>query len=92
MPEDQDHALRTQEQSFEVEKVLDHKGKEGARHYLVKWKGFAQEHNSWEPVANFDDLSVIADYWRVQAAQGRQAKDASRGPSRERKGSLRRGV
>jgi hypothetical protein len=52
--------------SFEVEKILGHRGPANRREYLVKWKNFSSSHNTWEPAAQFDSLACIADYWRSQ--------------------------
>lgn len=43
--------------SFDVDKILKQRGKEGQREYLVRWK------DTWEPEANFDDQQVIQDFW-----------------------------
>jgi hypothetical protein len=40
------------EETYEVEKILDSKLLRGKLHYLVKWKGYTAEHNSWEPERN----------------------------------------
>jgi hypothetical protein len=40
------------EDVYEVEEVLNSKLLRGKLHYLVKWKGFTAEHNSWEPEGN----------------------------------------
>jgi hypothetical protein len=50
-------------QSYVVEDLLDHRGADGAREYLVKWAGYSDDHNSWEPEGNFDDVDVIRRYW-----------------------------
>ena len=31
---------------------------EGKRYYLIKWKGYSQDENSWEPLKN---LSYVTD-------------------------------
>ena len=53
---------------YEVDSILDHRFR-GRRHprasYLVSWKGYGPEYNSWEPeryVVNAPE--VVADYWR----------------------------
>jgi hypothetical protein len=51
-------------QSYEVEAILDHRGEEQKREYLVKWKGFDKKHNTWEPVGHFNDHAVIDKYWK----------------------------
>jgi transposase InsO family protein len=47
---------------YVVEKILDHRGSTGAREYLVKWKGYSSEHNSWEPHDSFDSGVMIDAY------------------------------
>ena len=53
---------------YEVDSILNHRFR-GRRHprasYLVSWKGYGPEYNSWEPeryVVNAPE--VVADYWR----------------------------
>ncbi|KAL9974338.1 hypothetical protein ACROYT_G011362 [Oculina patagonica] len=37
---------------FEVENILGKRSRNGKVEYLVRWKGFGQEEDSWEPVKN----------------------------------------
>jgi hypothetical protein len=46
----------------EVEKILDHKDENGVRLYLVKWKGYRKNHNTWEPLSNFTSTQCIEEY------------------------------
>jgi hypothetical protein len=41
------------EEVYEVERILDKRVQRGRQEYLVSWKGFGPEHNSWEPEKNF---------------------------------------
>ena len=56
----------TEGTSYEVERILDHKdvkvGRKLTRQYFVKWKGYAPEHNSWEPESNFHSTVHIEQY------------------------------
>ena len=73
-----EHLLDSNE-VYEVERVLKHRGAAHKRQYLVKWKGQAEEENSWVEAKHFDATDCIRDYWsRVRPAEpkkrGRPAK------------------
>jgi hypothetical protein len=50
---------------YEVEQVLTHKGnRQGKRKFLVAWKGYPAEHNTWEPESNLTNCpEVLQQYW-----------------------------
>ena len=53
---------------YEVERILAHRDrhlKSGLkRDYLVQWKGFGPEHNTWEPMSYLANASLmISEYW-----------------------------
>ena len=55
---------------YEVDKLL-HKKKEGGRvHYLVKWLGYRDEDNTWEPEDNLDCDKKIAEFEKKGMAGG----------------------
>lgn len=39
-------------EEFEVEEILDQKNVKDVSWYLIKWKGYSELHNSWEPETN----------------------------------------
>ena len=49
---------------FEVEHILNHRIVNGTDQYLIKWKGFASDENSWEPVSNLNCPQLLQDYWQ----------------------------
>ena len=49
------------ERVYFVEKVIAHRGPEGAREYLVKWYGYPSDMNTWEPTANFNDREAVLE-------------------------------
>jgi len=40
------------EKEYEVEKILDRQERKGKTKYLVKWKGYTAEENTWEGIEN----------------------------------------
>jgi hypothetical protein len=60
---------KDEEQPFyEVSKVLNHRGEPGNYEYLIQWKGYSDDENTWEPSSSFADVSIIHDYWRRVAS------------------------
>lgn len=47
------------EKEFEVEAILNHKGKGNRRRYLVKWQGYPSSENSWIPGGAFSHAKEI---------------------------------
>ena len=54
-------------QSYEVERILDHRERDGITEYHVKWKSYPVEYNTWEPRESFNDGAILANYWRNHA-------------------------
>ena len=44
---------------YQVEKILKRKIIQGKAKYLTKWKGYSDEHNSWEPKESFFNTELI---------------------------------
>ena len=49
------------DQHYEVSGIMDHRlnWKKSGYQYLVRWKGFTAEEDTWELEENFDDMAVI---------------------------------
>ena len=63
-----------EEEVFIVEKILKHRGPEGAREYLVKWQGYPASTNTWEPARSFVDMGMITQYWDAVASKEKKKK------------------
>lgn len=51
-------------QEYEVEEILQSKEENGVRLFLVKWNGYSQDSNTWEPEKNLCNASeAIRKFW-----------------------------
>ena len=54
-----DSVARTSSEEFVVEKIVDKRYVKGKTQYLIKWKGFDDADNSWEPAENLECHDTI---------------------------------
>lgn len=50
------------EEEYIVEKILNKRIVDGRTQYLLKWNGYSNAENSWEPVENLACSDLIADF------------------------------
>lgn len=89
--------LQDGSEEFEVETILSHRdrklprSKRTVREYLIKWQGYAHEHNTWEPAQNLtNSADLLSEYLaRVKTGAGTRRRTAKRAAqaSRKRKSS-----
>jgi len=51
------------EEEWEVKEILNSCWYQRRFQFLVKWKGFSREHNSWEVASNVKALDLVAEYY-----------------------------
>ena len=54
------------EEVYEVERILDRRERRGRSEYLVSWKEFGLEHNSWEPERNLKGAQRLISQFNRQ--------------------------
>ena len=60
---------------YEVEEVLDSRLKKGKLEYLVKWSGYTDEYNTWEPVSNLENSKeAIVDFHKENPSAPRRLR------------------
>jgi len=58
-----DPVLVDGEEHYEVEAVLDSRIFRGRLQYLIQWKGYSYEHNSWENATDVRSPTLVAKFY-----------------------------
>src|SRR5579863_9725584 len=87
---------------WEVEKILQEWTRCGKKQYLIRWKGYSEAHDSWEPEAYLNTPELLQAFHRrhkkvicalkvvpIDCAQGAKAKDKTGNPIKDQKGNPR---
>src|SRR5579863_10364067 len=85
---------------WEVEKILQERMRRGKKQYLIRWKGYSEAHDSWEPKANLNAPELLQAFHQrhkkveralkavlIDCAQGAKAKDQKGNPVKDQKGN-----
>jgi hypothetical protein len=67
--------IEDNEERFDIEAILNHRGRKGSYEYLVRWKGYGRESDSWEPAKQFDSPAMIEQYWKRRKGSGPKESD-----------------
>ena len=56
------HYQEQEDDEYEVEKIVDYDRK--SQRYLIKWKGYPSDENTWEPLTNLNCSRMLHQYHR----------------------------
>ncbi|KAG2224466.1 hypothetical protein INT45_010532 [Circinella minor] len=73
----------SEEEEYEVERILDHRRRNGKLQYEIKWKDYSEEDNTWENETNVFAIDLINTYWDSRG--GQEALKAARSGKKVKK-------
>ncbi|XP_031621913.1 uncharacterized protein LOC116339963 [Contarinia nasturtii] len=58
----ENHKPETDNREYEVDAIIKHRDRKGGRQYLIRWKGYGSEEDSWEKEGNMSCPKVLKEY------------------------------
>ena len=63
-------STKVEEETYEVEHIVDHKKEKGKLQFFVKWKGYESSENTWEFEKNLQGCpEILAEYKKLMVVE-----------------------
>ncbi|KAK3233510.1 La ribonucleoprotein [Cymbomonas tetramitiformis] len=87
-------AASSDDTKYEVEAVLAERSSYGVAQFLIKWKGFEESSNTWEPLTNLPGHDIVVEEFRanLQREQDRLTREAAAAKSASKEGEASAGA
>ena len=73
-----------EKEEYIVEKIVDHRtNKKGKLEYFLKWKGFPDDQNTWEPANHLNAPAMIKEYEDERKRLGESVKEPKQSAKRK---------
>ncbi|KAK7504731.1 hypothetical protein BaRGS_00004217 [Batillaria attramentaria] len=78
-------------EEFEVDQILEQRKRKGKLEYLIRWQGFGEENDTWEPASSVSHLSKVLKAFQAKTKRSRsKSRSRSRGRPRSQSSSRSR--
>jgi hypothetical protein len=57
-------AVIAQDDVYEFDAIVNHRGEPGEREYLIRWKNYTSKEDSWITADMFTDPQAVINYWK----------------------------
>ncbi|KAF5269892.1 hypothetical protein FQR65_LT05691 [Abscondita terminalis] len=70
---------------YEVQEIMNEKMMKGVRHYLIRWKGYDEDGDTWEPETTLDCADLIKKFKEKSNEENESPKKGKKGKAAEGK-------